>query len=251
MKWLGLIESIPRDWKSVIKNDSSGFRRIYCISNDVRVLDKTIPLQASTSRIAYILLTKPLIQKPTAQKSISELLGTSDINWKDVYQLLHRVTNETSLRVFQYKILNNILYLNNRLHKFGFVESPLCSLCNREPESILHLFCDSQVTQKLWKSVQHWCKNHISLPHLTPKLVLLGELDSSNSEFVLKNHLILLFKRFVYRSRVNTSSFNFLAFKYHIRYVLKIEQKIAREKGKLNVHFDKWEPVNDLVSDAN
>ena len=25
MKWLGLIESIPRDWKSVIKNDSSGF----------------------------------------------------------------------------------------------------------------------------------------------------------------------------------------------------------------------------------
>ena len=162
MKWLGLIESIPRDWKSVIKNDSSGFSRTYSISNDVRVLDKTIPLQAITSRIAYTLLTKPLIQKPTVQKSISELLGTSDINWKDVYQLPHRVTNETSLRVFQYKILNNILYLNNRLHKFGFVESPLCSLRNREPESILHLFCDCQETQKLWKSVQHWCKNHIS-----------------------------------------------------------------------------------------
>ena len=144
--------------------------------------------------------------------------------------------------MFQYKILNNILYLNNRLHKFGFVESPLCSLCNREPESILH---------KLWKSVQHWCKNYISLPHLTPKLVLLGELDSSNSEFVLENHLILLFKRFVYRSRVNTSGFNFLAFEYHIRYVLKIEQKTASEKGKLSVHFDKWEPVNDLVSDVN
>ena len=38
----------------------------------------------------------------TAQKSISELLGTSDINWKDVYQLPHRVRNETSLSVFQY-----------------------------------------------------------------------------------------------------------------------------------------------------
>ena len=174
MKWLDLIESIPRDWKSVIKNDSSGFSQTYSISNDVRVLDKTIPLQAVTSRIAYTLLTKPLIQKPSAQKSISELLGTSDINWKDVYQLPHRVTNETSLRLFQYKILNNILYLNNRLHKFGFVESPFCSLCNREPERILHLFCNCQETQKLWKSVQHWCKNHISLPYLTPKLVLLG-----------------------------------------------------------------------------
>ena len=139
---------------------------------------------------------------------------------------------------------NHILYLNNRLHKFGFVESPLCSLCNREPESILHLFCNCKETQQ-------WCKNHISLPHLTPKLVLLGELDSSNSEFVLKNHLILLFKRFVYRSRVNTIGFNFLAFKYHIRYVLNIEQKIAREKWKLSVHFDKWKPISDLVSDVN
>ena len=92
MKWLGLIESIPRDWKSVIKDDSSSFSRTCCISNDIRVLDKTIPLQAITSRIAYALLTKLLIQKPTAQKSISELLGTLDINWKDVYQLPHRAT---------------------------------------------------------------------------------------------------------------------------------------------------------------
>ena len=75
--------------------------------------------------------------------------------------------------------------------------------------------------------------------------------NSLNSEFVLKNHLTLLFERFVYRSRVNTSGFNFLAFKYHIRYVFKIEQKIACEKGKLNVHFDKWEPINDLVSNVN
>ena len=202
MKWLGLIDSIPRDWKSFIKNDSNGFNGTCSISNDTRVLDKTIPLQTITSRIAYTLLTKPLIEKPTAQKSISALLGTSDINWKVVYQLPHRVTNETSLRVFSYKILNNILYLNNRLHKFWFVESPLCSLCNREPESILYLFCNCQETQKLWKSVQHWCKNHTSLPHLTPELVILGELDSQNAEFILKNHLTLLFKRFVYRSRL-------------------------------------------------
>ena len=114
--------------------------------------------------------------------------------------------------VFQYKILINTLYLNNRLHKSGFLESLLSSLCNREPESILHLFCNCQETQKLWKSVQHWCKNHISLSHLTPELVISGKLDSSNSEFILQNHLTLLFKRFVYRSTVNTSSFNFLAF---------------------------------------
>ena len=70
IKWLGLIKSITRDWKSIIKNDSNHFNRTYRISNDIRVLDKTIPLQAIASRIAYTLLTKPLIEKPTAQKSI-------------------------------------------------------------------------------------------------------------------------------------------------------------------------------------
>ena len=86
---------------------SNGFNRTYSNSNDIRVLDKTILLQSITSRLIYTLLTKPLTEKPAAQKSISELLGTSDINWKVVYQLPHRVINETSLRVFQYKILNN------------------------------------------------------------------------------------------------------------------------------------------------
>ena len=148
MRWLGLIESIPRDWKSVIKNDSSGFSRTYSISNDVRVLDKTIPLQAVTSRIAYTLLTKPLIEKPTAQKSISELLGTSDINWKGVYQLPHRVTNEASLHVFQYKILNNILYLNNRLHKFGFVESPFATENQKLSENSETMEISSTLAQK-------------------------------------------------------------------------------------------------------
>ena len=67
MQWLGLIESILRDWKSVIKNGPSSFSQTYSISNDVRVLDKTIPLQAITSRIAYTLFTKPLIESQLHQ----------------------------------------------------------------------------------------------------------------------------------------------------------------------------------------
>ena len=45
MKWLGLIKSIPRDWKRFIKNEPNGFNRTYSISDDIRILDKTILLQ--------------------------------------------------------------------------------------------------------------------------------------------------------------------------------------------------------------
>ena len=33
--------------------------------------------------------------------------------------------------------------------------------------------------------------------------------------------------------------------------VVQIQQKIAREKGKLNLHFDKWKPINNLASNVN
>ena len=54
--------------------------------------------------------------------------------------LPRQATIELSLRSFQYKILNNILYFNEKLFKFKVVDSPLCSLCETENESVLHLF---------------------------------------------------------------------------------------------------------------
>ena len=57
------------------------------------------------------------------------------------------VTIESSLRSFQYEILNNILYLNERLFKFNIVDSPLCSLCGLQRVNrtlILHLHSDSE-----------------------------------------------------------------------------------------------------------
>ena len=46
------------------------------------------------------------------------------------------VTIDTNLRIFQYKILNSILYLNEKLFKFKIVYSRLCSFCNSENETL-------------------------------------------------------------------------------------------------------------------
>ena len=69
-------------------------------------------------------------------------------DWATVYLLPQKTTIESRMRIFQYKILNNILYLNNRLHKFGYVESPLCSFCNSETETMtLPLQQDSPIVE--------------------------------------------------------------------------------------------------------
>ena len=63
-----------------------------------------------------------------------------------------KVTIHTTLRIFQFKILNNILYLNKKISKFDLNVSPLRSLCSQHPEDIPHLFCNCAKTQELWNS---------------------------------------------------------------------------------------------------
>ena len=55
---------------------------------------------------------------------------------------------DTGTRVFQYKILNNISYLNKHLYKTKVIETPLCSLCQKQNETFEHLFVDCTFSKK-------------------------------------------------------------------------------------------------------
>ena len=56
---------------------------------------------------------------------------------------------ESSLRSFQYRLLNNILYLNERLFKFNIIKSALCSLCSLVNKTVVHLFCECKETVRI------------------------------------------------------------------------------------------------------
>ena len=96
------------------------------------------------SKMAYQKLIQPLSKPPTSQLYFEKVLGFGKVEWGKVYVLPRIVTIASSLRSFQYKILNNILYLNERLFKFNIIDSPLCSPCGAYNESIKHLFAHVQ-----------------------------------------------------------------------------------------------------------
>ena len=53
--------------------------------------------------------------KTRSQLYFEDLFRIKGIDWKHVYLLPRRVTVDTNLRNFQHKILNNVLYLNEKL----------------------------------------------------------------------------------------------------------------------------------------
>ena len=114
------------------------------------------------------------------------------------------VTHSNCMRSFQYKILNNILYINKRLYIFGIKSSPLCSFYNLCDETPLHIFYECDRVKFLWSELVQCFQNTLILPTLTPQTAILGILDSvSNNSFFennkkLINHILLILKLYVY-----------------------------------------------------
>ena len=59
------------------------------------------------------------VEKPSAQTYFEKAFENPELEWKDKYTLARRVTININLRIFQYKLLHSILYLNVMLYKFG------------------------------------------------------------------------------------------------------------------------------------
>ena len=151
------------------------------------------------------------------------------------------------MRIFQYKILNNILYLNNRFYKFGYVEPPTCSLCNSETETMTHLFCHFSKTDQMWNSLTSWCKDCLILPLLEPSTAILGFCRIWDEKSELINHILTLFKYFIYANRNIKHAVNINALKLFTSSAQKIEQKSAFKRNRLDQHFSKWQPIAHLV----
>ena len=82
-------------------------------------------LSKLVSKELYNISLCSLCRKLTSQIYCEKLLGTTNLNWKEIYILPRKVSMHTNLRMFQFKILNNILFINKLLFKFKKVPSPM------------------------------------------------------------------------------------------------------------------------------
>ena len=147
-----------------------------------------------------------------------------------------------------FKIGTNETYnIKVKIRLKGISKIFLCSLCLKEPEDILHLFCQCDKTQLLWETLSNKVAGFLSLQKLEPELAILGKWNLSTNEKVLINHIVLLFKRFIFDNRSKRHKIHILALLNYFKTVEKVEQKIAYQKDRLKLHFEKWDPIRHIL----
>ena len=127
--WLQLKNAIPEKWKKCIKETSKNTS--FLVVKDYHLLrgSRIIILEKLNSKELYSLLISAIEHQPTSQKYFDNLFPNIELPWKEIYLTACKATADSYLRCFNYKIINNVLYLNKKLFQFGKTQSPLCSFC--------------------------------------------------------------------------------------------------------------------------
>ena len=189
--------------------------------------------------------------KPSSNIDFENLFRDYNIDWTTIYTLPRLITNNTYMRSFQYKILNNVLFLNKKLHTFGIKPSPLCSFCNLYDETPYHMFYECDCVKCLWSDLVQCFQNKLILPTLTPQTAIFEFLNSQTTTPFLKtikffsNHILLILKLYVSREKKPISINNLIA---EIWKVKRIETETALTNSKKTIAFTKkWHIINNIV----
>ena len=105
----------------------------------MRINGEFVVLTSTTSKLPYKEFCSHKTTPPTAQAKLEDKYPNFSFNWKEIYSLAFSVTLDTELRAFQCKLLNRIVFTNDKLFRFDIVESPLCTFYTVDEESLKNL----------------------------------------------------------------------------------------------------------------
>ena len=168
--WLQLINAIPEMWKKCIKEVSENTSLMVVKDHHLLRGSTIIILEKLSSKELYSLLISAIDHQSTSQKYFDNLFPNIELLWKEIYQTVRKATANSHLRCFSYKIINNVLYLNNKLFQFVKTQSPLCSFCHTEAETTPHVFHKCSVTKILWNQLLLFFVIDLDFPDLTRQM---------------------------------------------------------------------------------
>ena len=198
----------------------------------------------TSKKVRNILIQRKFVEQLASLRLCRQGLDSSKLS--SIYMLPFKITKETKLSIFQYKIIHNILPHGVMLHRMKIVNSPLCIHCD-SLETLSHMLVNCIVIQKFWFEVISWWKNHSGEILLFDDLSIMYGYNPEDPKRQILNYYILLGKRhiFLQRSEIKPPSFDhFLEF---VKDKLIVQRSIFYSKGQKAKFLSQWKPLLSLL----
>ena len=169
-------------------------------------------------------------------------------DWYNIYKLPFNITKNTKLQWLQYRVSHHILTTNSKLFKSGLVISPMCTFCNSDRETIVHLMWECHEVQDFLQDFETLL-NALYIPFaINKQSILFGLINNRNVYYTTDNIIILIIKQYIYRSRCLCKSLNVAALVNKIKEYYDIQKYIANKSDSLKVKFkNNWKKWENLI----
>ena len=115
-KWIQIIHSLPKPWIEQIFIDSGNSINLAVQDHHLIKKYQILCLNKLHSKELYNIQLLANFLKPTSQAYFENIFAWHVFEWDKIYILPKIVTADSGIRIFQYKILHNVLYLNKKLN---------------------------------------------------------------------------------------------------------------------------------------
>ena len=174
----------------------------------------------------------------------------NNLNWKNIFLKSFRTTIDCQLKWFQYRILHRILPTRRYLFLCNIIDSPQCSFCDREEETIHHLLWQCQVVTVFWRNLK--TELVTACPHMnnfdfSEELVIFGVKENVQTDDAF-DFILLLAKYFIYKSKFTKTLPPISVFKKYLEARVKIERYLYTKLDRCDKFHTTWQIYKKWVN---
>lgn len=183
----------------------------------------------------------------------AELKWTSNLNidienWKQVCENTFKLSKDTTIQWFQYRLQHRILPVNTYLKNIGIKNCNKCNICKTEIESIQHLFWECDEIKRIWQMLIEWIQNKINKTiQLNLTSILFGNSENLQTSYPL-NFIILHTKYSIYCSSRKNDKITLNEIKNFLLYRFNIEKTLAQKNMTIDKFNKLWENWQNIFS---
>lgn len=229
LDYAGVLAAIPKEWKSEITSNTA--RDV----SELSKADSNIHDIVSTKQ-ARLMFAEKSFSPPIVETTLRNLVS----NVKDIYELPFKVTVESKMRSFQYKLIHNIIPTNLSLHRMKIKESPRCEHCSCQNETLLHRFCECPKVKLFWDDVIKWWNIKRSDNFKPNCLEILYGYKPENTNLHAFNHYLIIAKYHLYLARNQSETPSIKVFLALLESKIKCERRIAIKNSSYKKYEAKW-----------
>ena len=198
-------------------------------SNSKKIFD----LENYRCRHYYSTLIKFIYERPKKWVMLADKFDFTEEQLSKTYLLPFHVASEPYVRSFQYRVLNCILFTNDRLFKIGYISNPNCTFCNEALETIQHLLFSCTISQAFWNDVIYNILSKLS----SCRYLLLSDVIVVflREEMDLENYVLLLGKVYLWDCRRNDNKPSITHFIQILKNKYDTEKLIAKKQNKYHL----------------